>query len=251
MPTSLFVPSASLLSLLLLVPVPALAEGEDDNGADQPSTEVEAERPLPRRPAKLFTAGMNLDFWFPRDETVISNFGQQAQIGWGLTAGIVPWSKYVHTEVTLGIGHRVKNNPSLAVLGSSSTDDSTGSLNTVALLSWPMQLDVMVGVDLADEQPIVPYGRIGLDMVPWTSRTTDENIKGMRGGWHWAAGIAFLLDVIAPRRAASAQARTGIDDAYLTFEYRQTTLDNFGQLPEDGRIDFGGGFFRSAVQLVF
>ena len=109
----------------------------------------------------------------------------------------------------------------------------------------------MVGIDIADEQPIMPYGRIGLDMLAWTSRTTDENIKGMRGGWHWAAGIAFLLDVLAPRRAAGSEARNGIDDAYLTFEYREANLNNFGNLPEEERLDFGGRYFRTSLHLVF
>ena len=261
--------SRSILAIgfLLLLPATGMAsqgeEGEEESEEEPAIAESSTDVALRHRPTKMFSAGLAMDFWFPRDENVTASFSERAQIGWGLTFGLVPWSKYVHTEISLGVGHRVKRDPPLNVLGSSESSTSTESsestessstttsLNSSALLSWPLQLDLMVGVDILDEQPIVPYGRLGLDMLAWTSRTDDEDIRGMRGGWHWAVGIARLLDAIIPRRAAQAQASTGVDDAFITFEYRKVSLNNFGKLNSENRLDFGGSFFRTELHIVF
>lgn len=96
---------------------------------------------------------------------------------------------------------------------------------------FPLALTVTGRLDLLDEQPIVPFGRIGVDYwmwkenwyVPDTNSMVSQN-DGGKYGWHYGGGLLLLLDVLDRRAASRLEATTGINDTFLVAEYRNTNL---------------------------
>ncbi|HJN73093.1 MAG TPA: hypothetical protein QGF58_04070 [Myxococcota bacterium] len=77
--------------------------------------------------------------------------------------------------------------------------------------------------------PVVPYASIGADYYLRRERYGDidtedpfgnEVWSGGQAGWHYALGADILLDWMDPDNASRAQARWGIEDTYLTIEWR-------------------------------
>ena len=102
------------------------------------------------------------------------------------------------------------------------------------LTVFPITVNATARLDFLDEQVLVPYGSAGGDFWPWRENWYEsadvagtDSVSGAKLGWHWAAGGQLLLDVFEPSRASRLQARTGIDDSYLTFEYRQQQVGNW------------------------
>lgn len=94
------------------------------------------------------------------------------------------------------------------------------------MITWvPLSASATARAHFFDEQPLVPYAKIGLDLVPWdiqTDNTTGgkDKLHGTKWGWHWGVGGNLLLDWIAPKRASQLEATTGINDTYFTVDYR-------------------------------
>jgi hypothetical protein len=95
----------------------------------------------------------------------------------------------------------------------------------------PLSLGATARLHILDEQPIVPYAGAGIDWVFYrvdeiasgdTGVTVDKSARltGSKKGWHYQVGGNILLDALAPTRAAQLEATTGINDTWLTIEYR-------------------------------
>ncbi len=96
---------------------------------------------------------------------------------------------------------------------------------------WPLMADASLRGHIIDEQPVVPFFRYGWDYVPWSEKTDNaaggkDVIRGAKLGTHWAVGGAILLDLIGPRRASLLEAQTGINDSWITVEYRDQVIDD-------------------------
>ncbi len=107
----------------------------------------------------------------------------------------------------------------------------TPSSEHTMLTAWPFQVAITGRLDVLKEQALVPRGSIGLDYWLWRENwyvNPDvggaDDISGGEAGWHWSVGGDFLLDVLEPARASGLEARTGIEDSYLTVEYRKQIL---------------------------
>jgi hypothetical protein len=126
-------------------------------------------------------------------------------------------------------------------------DGVTSSGEDVRLLMLPVTVAGTLRVDLFENQPIVPYASVGGDYWLWretwaTDRKllTDDAIGGGMYGWHWAMGGQILLDIFDQDQASQLQARRGVVDSYLTFEYRETNIGDW-QLSDDNKGLLLGG----------
>jgi hypothetical protein len=98
---------------------------------------------------------------------------------------------------------------------------------------FPFTVDATLRLDLMrdETQPLVPFGRIGGDLHLWRENwyvpegsTAESARSGGKLGWHWAAGGALRLDTLDPTAASELEARTGIRDTFLVWEYRSTQM---------------------------
>jgi hypothetical protein len=83
--------------------------------------------------------------------------------------------------------------------------------------------------------PLAPYARIGVNATPWML-TRNGEIKdtggptyGLRTGWQWAAGAAFILDVFDETRMKRVRESGAFQHALLFAEWRDLHIDSFGQ----------------------
>ena len=115
---------------------------------------------------------------------------------------------------------------------------------------WPVSLGGTFRLHLLDEQLIVPFVRGGVDYIMfgerWDNGTGGRNVvKGARFGNHIAGGVNILLDPFAPGRASLLEAQTGINDTFLTIEYRRTSA-----MAESG-FDLSGTNLSVGIKLDY
>lgn len=124
---------------------------------------------------------------------------------------------------------------------------------------WPaLSLDGTARLHLLDEQFVVPYVRGGFDWVVWSEKwdvgTSKDVIRGSKFGMHYGLGGSLLLDLFDKRRASLLEAQTGINDTYLTFEWRKQAVDN-RELPwapaKRNGLDFSASMFTVGLKLDY
>lgn len=100
------------------------------------------------------------------------------------------------------------------------------------MLTWfPFALDGTVRLHIVDEQILVPFARYGFDYIIWSEKSDNDaggkdTVNGAKWGNHFGVGVNLLLDPFAKARASLLEAQTGINDTYLTFEYREQNVDS-------------------------
>ncbi|MBN2359564.1 MAG: hypothetical protein JXR83_08910 [Deltaproteobacteria bacterium] len=83
--------------------------------------------------------------------------------------------------------------------------------------------------------PLAPYARVGVNATPWALtrngefKDTGGPTAGVRTGWQWAAGIAFILDVFDETRMRRVRESGAFQHALLFAEWRELHVDSFGQ----------------------
>jgi MYXO-CTERM domain-containing protein len=127
---------------------------------------------------------------------------------------------------------------------------------------WPaLALDGTARLHLLDEQLIVPYVRGGFDWVIWSEKSDNASgskdvVRGNKFGNHFGIGGSLLLDVLQRKRASLLEAQTGINDTYLTFEWRRQRIDQRdlpwspGPATIEG-LDFSGTMFTVGLKLDY
>ncbi|MCB9665954.1 MAG: MYXO-CTERM sorting domain-containing protein [Alphaproteobacteria bacterium] len=136
--------------------------------------------------------------------------------------GLLGVQIFRYGEVEVGVGHVFKQGKALTSAGTQTGDTFSSQWLLV-------DVTAKARVHVIDEQPVVPYAGIGLDWANWWETPLDANGErlpdlangGSKLGWHWQVGGNFLLDLLAPKRAAMLEAATGINDSWLVVEYRQ------------------------------
>jgi hypothetical protein len=139
-------------------------------------------------------------------------------------------------ELDFGVGYYRQKGNLIADDGQPSSEETRFSM-------IPLTLDLTFRLHLLDEQPVVPFIRAGLDYTFFEEKTlgtqTDtetgeteevdgtatQGARGSKAGWHWAFGGQILLDTFARRRASKLEAGTGINDTWLTVEWRFVSID--------------------------
>jgi hypothetical protein len=109
--------------------------------------------------------------------------------------------------------------------------DDTGVASTqpTRLTILPVAVTPVFRLHLLDEQILVPYAGLGVDWWLWRESVenalgTKDVISGSKFGWHWSVGLNLLLDTFARPRASMLEAQTGINDSWLTVEFRRQVI---------------------------
>jgi hypothetical protein len=138
------------------------------------------------------------------------------------------------------------------------TNGSGTSTSDTRLWIMPAYL---VGVLRADvfprdlKIPLVPYAKLGLGYALWWSSDGNRSAtadgkkgKGASYGLTYALGAMFLLDVLAPDDAVTADGLTGINNSYIFVEWFRPQLDGFGS---DKVLDVGSSswLFGLAIEM--
>ena len=127
---------------------------------------------------------------------------------------------------------------------------------------WPaLMLDGTARLHIIDEQLIVPYVRGGFDWVIWSEKSDNtaggkDVVRGNKFGNHFGVGASLLLDLFQRNRASLLEAQTGINDTYLTFEWRRQRIDqrDMPWSPGPNKIeglDFSGTMFTVGLKLDY
>jgi hypothetical protein len=137
-------------------------------------------------------------------------------LGPGIGAGL--WSKSAKATVTSS--------------GLPSAEDTTLSV-------YPFAISAVLRADVVSRSlrvPLVPYVKVGADYAIWqtsntlnVSRVNGEVGAGHTNGYHWAAGVSFLMDVLDAASAQNLDNEVGINNTYLFLEFTSSTLNGIGQ----------------------
>lgn len=113
------------------------------------------------------------------------------------------------------------------------------SVDTTELHWLPLRLSLVYRFDYLwtrFEFPLTIYVKAGFDYSFWwvyngaDSTASADGKEGYGGtfGFHAVAGLAFVLDWLAPDMATSFDVEWGINNSYIFAEYMYVQLDNFG-----------------------
>lgn len=137
-------------------------------------------------------------------------------------------------------------------------DAETGTGDVTRLRIMPFTLDGVVNLHIWDEQLLVPWFRMGFDYAIWREWRNVDGVKseatsGGKAGWHYAFGGALLLDVFAKGRASVLEANTGINDTYITFEWRRTRIEpgKFLWFDNSAPLSFSGDEIAVGIKLEY
>ncbi|TVQ90553.1 MAG: hypothetical protein EA397_12025 [Deltaproteobacteria bacterium] len=124
-----------------------------------------------------------------------------------------------------------------------------GSRRTM-ITAVPLAVSPTLRLHFIDEQFIVPYASAGLDWWLWNEQVDSiaggkDGISGSKFGYHWSLGANLLLDTFSRDRASMLEAQTGINDTWLTFEYRRQFIEG-----EQG-FSFSGDIFTAGLKIDF
>ena len=177
---------------------------------------------------KSGSLGINGGLYYPVDTDLQSVYGTNGLLQWNLNLGyrIVDIFK-----IDAGAFLLIDRGNPLGQL----TDDSSAETSTLSLLGF--NLGPVLRLDFFEEQPIVPYGGVGLTWALFKEQVGDdaEAVVGDKSGWYYSVGLELLLDRFEPTRAADLDISRGINDTYLTLEYRHQVLTEVG---ETSQLDF-------------
>lgn len=202
---------------------------------------------------KFASAGVSFGVMNFADETIADVYGKTPRFYPRISVGLVPWSRYVHVEVVGSVGFIQFEGAEQFLSGAGASADSAW------LTVVPLQVDLLLGIDIATEQPVVPYGGVGLQVSLWREATNGGNgcgdsgvYCGNRYGGNAFFGAALLLDRLEPNRAHKVDATSGINDAYFTVEGRfadvSMKVEN-GAWSREG-LRWGGWSMHFGIKLI-
>ena len=115
---------------------------------------------------------------------------------------------------------------------------TTDAEDSTEMSIFPFFLQATYRLDKwADVIPFAPVGRIGFDYYYWRIYNGADEVaefgpgkpaSGGTMGWHAAVGIHILLDYLARDMAYDFERDAGVENTYLTLEYRFAQVDDFG-----------------------
>ncbi len=118
------------------------------------------------------------------------------------------------------------------------------------LVLMPVSLGATLRGDFWDGQPVVPYVRAGGEYWLWFEQVKDEEtyLQGGRGsggkiGWSYGGGLNVLLDIFSQERSGNMKARWGVEDSYLTVDWRRQAM------LEEGGLSFEGEALTVGLKL--
>lgn len=113
----------------------------------------------------------------------------------------------------------------------------------------PAKATLFYRADFFKNQPVVPFGEFGYDFYYFTenSATGGHAFNGGKDGYHYGGGIQILLDILDKKSAGAMDTDYGINNTFLTFEYRISKVNDFGK----GIWDFSGKTWFAGLMFEF
>lgn len=165
-------------------------------------------------------------------------FNNKSMLYGGGEVGFIAWHQYGALTVGFAAGYAEKYAP--AILVTNDATNGTPSTEKTALIIFPLRLPVAYRFDVTWSRwriPFVPYVKLALLATPWriTKGGTTEVVNGQSGaglkwGYGFTAGVAFVLDVLSQQMAKDLTTDTGIRHSYIFGEYNYDKLDDFGKV---------------------
>ena len=110
--------------------------------------------------------------------------------------------------------------------------DGTASTQEDRLSVIPFQASGIFRLDVLNDQILVPFASGGVDywvwQEKWTNGTVEEQVSGGKMGYHYSFGGQVLLDRFDEASASLLDVTRGVEDTYLTIEYRVQEFEGEG-----------------------
>lgn len=203
--------------------------------------------PPPVEPANGLLIELKMGTLIPRitDEPGLSGdpygevFHNSSMIYGGGEIDYLAWRGYGSLGVGFSVGYTEKYGAATIV--------STGlpSTEKTALILFPLRLSFLYRYDLTWTRwrvPLVPYVKVALLATPWrvtkggatevfiTNSGTRLEGKGLKWGYGFTVGVAFVLDVLSERMTKDLTNDTGIRHSYIFAEFNDDHSDDFGKV---------------------
>jgi hypothetical protein len=166
-------------------------------------------------------------------------FGNSSMLYGGGEIDYLAWRDYGSVGVGFSIGYAEKYAPALVQSSGAPSSEKT------ALIVFPMRLSAIYRFDATWNRwrvPLVPYVKFAILAIPYrvtkggqtesytnpvTGQTTTGS--GLRWGYGFTGGVAFVLDIISPQMAKDLNNDTGIRHSYIFAEYNADYANDFGK----------------------
>ena len=208
-------------------------------------TVVQIKPPPPPEPPIGVLFELKLGTLIPRvgDERGLSSnpyqtiFGNRSMLYGGGEFDVIAWHAYGAITIGFAAGYAEKYAPALLV----TNDEANGQASTekTALIIFPLRLPVAYRFDLTWSRwriPFVPYLKFAVLATPWrvtkggsTEVVNGQTGSGLKWGYGFTGGVAFVLDVLSAQMAKDMTTNTGIRHTYIFAEYNLDQLTDFGQ----------------------
>ena len=121
--------------------------------------------------------------------------------------------------------------------------DGTASTQEDRLSVIPFQASGVLRLDFFNEQVLVPFATGGVDywvwQEKWTNGTVEEQVSGGKVGYHYSFGGQILLDRFDEASASLLEVTRGVEDTYLSVEYRVQEFEGEGLSFNSDSVTFG------------
>jgi hypothetical protein len=209
-------------------------------------TVVQIKPPPPPEPPIGLMFELKMGTLIPRvgDEPGLSSnpyetiFGNKSMLFGGAEIDFIAWHGYGAVSVGFAAGYAEKYAP--AILVTNDANNGQPSTEKTALIIFPLRVPVGYRFDVLWTRwgfPLVPYVKAALLMTPWrvskggtTEVVNGQSGSGLKWGYGFTGGVAFILNVLSPQMAKDMQTDTGIRRTYIFAEYNYDKLDDFGKV---------------------
>ena len=205
-------------------------------------TVVHISQPPPPEPAVGFLFELKMGTFVPRvgDEPGLTSnpyqtiFGNKSMLYGGGEAAFIAWHGYGAISVGFAAGYAEKYAPAII--------QRTGELSTekTALILFPLRVPVAYRWDVTWTRwgiPLVPFFKTALLATPWrvtkgghTEVVNGQSGAGLKWGYGFTLGAAFILDVLSKQMAKDLTTDTSIRHSYIFAEYNWDKSDDFGKV---------------------
>lgn len=171
------------------------------------------------------------------------------------------WRPFGTLAVGGEIGWFTKSGKTLTDKGDDTTPttSTTQSAGDTSINLVPLALLVVYRADFLWDRwsvPVIPYVKLGLNYTFWwitkgdgsTASYKGDSARGGTFGWQFNGGAALLLDVFEPKAAKTMDMETGINHAYIFFEFTHVGADGFGS---DTALSVGDTTYQGGLAFEF
>lgn len=222
-------------------------------------TVVQIKKDVVPEPSTGFLFELKLGTLIPRvgDEKGLSSnpyqtiFGNKSMLYGGGEVAFITWHGYGAVSVGFAAGYAEKYAPAQLV------SDGSPSPEKTALIIFPLRLPVAYRFDVTWSRwriPFVPYVKVALLATPWritkggsTEVVNGQSGAGLKWGYGFTGGVAFILDVLSTQMAKDLTTDTGIRHSYIFAEYNFDQLNDFGK----GGLNLSARYFTFGLGFEF